>query len=135
MKVCTQDSFPYQICFQLTFVDEVSSGLEGRDLGHASGNGNEVHVSGSSGRQLAPGLLFIDDKNTPKVNHLPLPWHSLCLVIKILPGSVRKYLYVTRSVCRKQSHLTLADHSYSPWTEMRYITYTLQRTKKISHHW
>lgn len=53
---------------KLTFVDEVSSGLEGRDLGHASGNGNEVHVSGSSGRQLAPGLLFIDDKNTPKQN-------------------------------------------------------------------
>merc|ERR1719422_1590144 len=42
---------------KLTFVDEVGSQLE-------TGNGTEVHVSGSTGRQLAPGLLYIDqDKN------------------------------------------------------------------------
>ena len=46
---------------QLTFVDEVGSQLEGLELGsgHVTGNGTEVHVSGSTGRQLAPGLLYI----------------------------------------------------------------------------
>ena len=56
----------YQILFQLTFVDEVGSQLEGLEL---TRNGTEVHVSGSTGRQLAPGLLYIDDKkqNSAKV--------------------------------------------------------------------
>ena len=48
-------------------MDEVGSQLE-------TGNGTEVHVSGSTGRQLAPGLLYIDqDKNqnsAAKVNQI-----------------------------------------------------------------
>ena len=53
-------------------MDEVGSQLEGQ--GHVAGNGTEVHVSGSTGRQLAPGLLYIDqDKNqnaAAKVNQI-----------------------------------------------------------------
>merc|ERR1712012_857952 len=55
---------------KLTFVDEVGSQLDGLDLGsgHAS-NGNDGHVShGSGGRQLVPGLLYIDDKK-PSAQH------------------------------------------------------------------
>lgn len=61
------------ILLQLTFVDEVGSQLEGLELGpgHVTGNGTEVHVSGSTGRQLAPGLLYIDDK---KQNPTKVSW-------------------------------------------------------------
>lgn len=63
------------ILFQLTFVDEVGSQLDGLDLSGGStchvtnGNGNDGHVShGSGGRQLVPGLLYIDDKK-PSAQH------------------------------------------------------------------
>ena len=55
-------------------MDEVGSQLEGLEL---TGNGTEVHVSGSTGRQLAPGLLYIDDKkqNSAKVK-LKIIWKT-----------------------------------------------------------
>merc|ERR1719282_51358 len=60
---------------KLTFVDEVGSQLDGLDLSGGStchvtnGNGNDGHVShGGGGRQLVPGLLYIDDKK-PSAQH------------------------------------------------------------------
>ena len=56
-------------------MDEVGSQLDGLDLSGGStchvtnGNGNDGHVShGSGGRQLVPGLLYIDDKK-PSAQH------------------------------------------------------------------
>ena len=100
-------------------MDEVGSQLEGQ--GHVTGNGTEVHVSGSTGRQLAPGLLYIDqDKNqnaAAKVNQI---LYTEEIESVVFPQSVRKYFYVTKSVFRKQSYLSPPDHSYSFQTEMRY---------------
>ena len=112
-------------------MDEVGSQLEGQ--GHVTGNGTEVHVSGSTGRQLAPGLLYIDqDKNqnaAAKVNQI---LYTEEIESAVFPPSVRKYFYVTKSVLRKQS-LPLAAGSFIFFSDRNAILYIISRNKSLKN--
>jgi len=58
---------------KLTFVDEVGSQLESLDIGHVI----RADTQGSGGRQLAPGLLYLEDKKQNKTSIGPVNGKSL----------------------------------------------------------
>ena len=80
-------------------MDEVGSQLDGLDLGSGGGtchvsNGNDGHVShGSGGRQLVPGLLYIDDKKPSSQHKVSCNGSSFLLDVRIM-CSVHSFILV-----------------------------------------
>ena len=109
-------------------MDEVGSQLEG----HVTGNGTEVHVSGSTGRQLAPGLLYIDqDKNqnaAAKVNQILYRRNR----ISSFPSKCEK-IFVCDKKCFPKAILPLAAGSFIFFSDRNAILYIISRNKSLKN--